>query len=114
MRAGEGQSGGKARSQPRAEGWSCLRPKTDATPEICVALQGGQVADPESVVASLRRGAEGDGVTRLQEALRSKVFTIDVDGVFSEETENAVRRFQEANDLSANGAAGPDTLAKLV
>jgi hypothetical protein len=84
----------------------------EATPDICGALQSGEVADPEPVVAILRRGAEGDDVTRLQEALRSKGFMIDADGVFGEETENAVRRFQEANGLPADGAAGLERLER--
>ena len=61
---------------------------------------------PELVL--LRRGSRGETVKRLQRGLE-----IGADGIFGAGTEKAVKEFQTANGLDADGLAGPETLAKL-
>lgn len=56
----------------------------------------------------LRRGDVGPDVRALQSRLG-----IDADGAFGALTEEAVRRFQQAHGLAADGIAGPLTLARL-
>ncbi len=56
----------------------------------------------------LKRGSKGDMVRKLQEALG-----IDADGKFGRGTEQAVRDYQEENELTADGLAGPKTLGAL-
>ena len=56
----------------------------------------------------LRRGARGAAVKKLQEALE-----ISADGIFGPGTERAVKAFQEANGLVVDGLAGPQTLAAM-
>ena len=53
----------------------------------------------------LKRGLSGAPVKRLQQKLG-----IDADGAFGPGTEKAVKEFQKANSLTADGIAGPDTL----
>jgi peptidoglycan hydrolase-like protein with peptidoglycan-binding domain len=57
----------------------------------------------------LSSGSEGRQVKLLQQALGS----IKVDGVFGEETEAAVRSFQQRSGLSVDGVVGPATSAAL-
>ena len=63
---------------------------------------------------TLRRGSKGSEVKRLQTALSELgYYKMDVDGVYGKGTLAAVRAYQRANGLSADGIAGPKTLGKL-
>ena len=63
---------------------------------------------------TLKPGASGDDVTKLQTTLAAKGFPPGkIDGDFGPATEAAVIAFQKANDLLADGIAGPRTLAAL-
>lgn len=62
----------------------------------------------------LRKGMRGDDVKLLQQALTAAGFdTKGADGIFGNDTESAVRKFQSAKALNANGVAGSATLAAL-
>jgi len=61
----------------------------------------------------LQHGSEGDAVAALQEALNNEGYELEVDGIFGDDTDAAVRDFQRESELSADGIAGPDTLAAL-
>ncbi|TKT77526.1 N-acetylmuramidase domain-containing protein [Aquamicrobium sp. LC103] len=62
---------------------------------------------------SLRRGARGDTVSKLQAALVAKGAEITVDGIFGHATAAAVKAFQRENGLTEDGIAGPRTLSIL-
>ncbi len=75
---------------------------------------------PSSVVDKRRnpnflmKGDEGDEVKALQERLRIAGFYYgNATGIFGPITEEAVKRFQEAYKLNADGIVGRMTLAKL-
>jgi peptidoglycan hydrolase-like protein with peptidoglycan-binding domain len=82
------------------------------------AFRGGQ---PEGLFARgphhgwahrsrwLARGAVGDAVKEIQQALK-----VEVDGFFGAKTEQAVKEFQTAQSLEADGIVGPRTRAKLI
>jgi len=57
----------------------------------------------------LSRGAVGDAVKQVQQALK-----IQVDGFFGAKTEQAVKEFQTTQSLEADGIVGPRTRAKLM
>ena len=58
----------------------------------------------------LKYGSRGPGVELLQLALNRAGFgPLNTDGVFGEQTKNAVLRFQASNGLSADGIVGPQT-----
>jgi len=57
----------------------------------------------------LSRGAVGDAVKEIQQALG-----VQVDGFFGAKTEQAVKEFQATNSLDADGIVGPRTRAKLI
>ena len=66
------------------------------------------------VGASLQIGSEGNAVRTLQTNLKKLGFyTGAIDGDFGESTANAVKAFQKANGLTADGKAGSETLALL-
>lgn len=49
----------------------------------------------------------------IQEALRDQGYTVDVDGAFGVGTEQAVRAYQAANGLEADGVVGQETFYSL-
>jgi peptidoglycan hydrolase-like protein with peptidoglycan-binding domain len=61
----------------------------------------------------LRRGERGEAVANLQRELTRLGFKVAADGVFGYGTEAALMKFQTAFGLTADGIAGPKTLAKL-
>jgi len=60
-------------------------------------------------IGVLRKGAKGEGVKLMQEALG-----ISADGDFGPGTERALKEWQAANGLVADGIAGPATLGELL
>ena len=60
-------------------------------------------------IGVLRKGAKGEGVKMMQEALG-----VGADGDFGPGTERALKEWQAANGLVADGIAGPKTLEKLL
>ena len=60
-------------------------------------------------IGVLRKGARGEGVKLMQEALG-----IGADGVFGPGTERALKAWQRENGLVTDGIAGPATLGKLL
>ena len=66
---------------------------------------------------ALRRGDRGREVVDLQTRLRSLGFDLGnrgIDGVFREETELAVRAFQQSMGILADGAVGENTWREIV
>ncbi len=62
-------------------------------------------------MANLKYGSSGDDVKKLQEALG---FTgSDVDGIYGQKTQAAVKDYQKNNGLTVDGIAGEQTLGKL-
>lgn len=71
--------------------------------------------EQDSTTRVLRKGDQGDDVRQVQERLIAAGFPIQggADGKFGQHTEDAVRAFQAANGLTADGAVGPKTHAEL-
>lgn len=61
----------------------------------------------------LEQGSEGDAVRVLQTALVELGWEIDIDGDFGPATDEAVREFQDENDLDVDGVVGPNTWVAL-
>lgn len=62
----------------------------------------------------LQRGDRGPKVVELQNALKSRGYTISSDGVFGKKTESALMDYQRKHGLSPNGIVGPRTTAYLL
>ena len=71
-------------------------------------------ADAVPADAVLRPGDSGDSVTALQEALQTLGYDPgEVDGKYGDATEQAVVAFQQSKSLTADGIAGPKTIAAI-
>lgn len=68
----------------------------------------------ERLVLTVRRGDSGDAVRAAQSQLQSKGYGVTVDGAFGPGTDSAVRSFQSAQALVADGVVGPNTWLALV
>jgi peptidoglycan hydrolase-like protein with peptidoglycan-binding domain/LysM repeat protein len=78
------------------------RPSTPTTPP------------PATTNPTLKNGSSGAAVTQMQQALKNAGFDPGaVDGQFGPNTERALKAFQSANGLVADGICGPLTWAKL-
>lgn len=63
----------------------------------------------------LRRGNSGAYVTFLQQLLESYLISVGtIDGIFGSRTENAVKQFQQDNNLTVDGLVGNNTWNALV
>lgn len=62
----------------------------------------------------IRHGSEGHEVRSLQYLLRSRNYTIAVDGIFGSQTDSVVREFQRDNELVVDGIVGPNTWSKVI
>lgn len=66
-----------------------------------------------ATVKAIKYGMKGDDVSNLQTALKNAGYNVDVDGSFGSQTLEAVKQYQQANGLDADGMVGPQTQAKL-
>lgn len=74
----------------------------------------GENAKAEDTSKPLELGSEGNAVTNLQYALYELgYYQAKINGVYTQDTSNAVREFQMNNGLSVDGKAGSQTLAKV-
>lgn len=78
------------------------------------ALYASNAKKSAMLSSSIKQGAKGTGVQRLQMRLRSKGYFKDkVNGVYGSSTQTAVAAYQAAAGLKEDGAAGPATLKSL-
>lgn len=68
----------------------------------------GEILPRAPVTETLRKGSRGNAVKQMQRKLN-----IAADGVFGSGTEKAVKAWQEANGLTADGIIGPKSLAVM-
>jgi peptidoglycan hydrolase-like protein with peptidoglycan-binding domain len=69
----------------------------------------------------LKRGDTGPGVAAVQDAFADLQYDLHIsfkrsgkaDGIFGEETDQAVRQFQRRHGLTVDGVVGTNTLAQL-
>ena len=81
--------------------------------DTSVTDSAGQ-APSAGTLSTLRSGSKGSEVLVLQQYLQSLGYlSAAPDGQFGSGTERAVKLFQEANGLTADGIAGPGTLSIL-
>lgn len=65
-------------------------------------------------IATSKFGSSGEEVRQIQQKLKSwGYYNGAVDGVYGSQTVAAVKKFQSKNGLTADGVAGPKTLAAL-
>ncbi|MBY0204551.1 cell wall hydrolase [Paenibacillus cucumis Kampfer et al. 2016] len=80
----------------------------------CAMTLGLTVAAPSAGAQKLEQGIRSEHVVQLQEQLSDLgYFDAGVTGYYGSITQNAVREFQQAQGLSADGVVGPVTLNRL-
>lgn len=85
------------------------------TPSPTPTLAPVPTITPNNRYSKVAYGDKGAQVTKLQKALIELGYLPSdaADGAFGYQTYNAVKAFQKANGLSADGVAGPATLTNL-
>jgi lysozyme family protein/peptidoglycan hydrolase-like protein with peptidoglycan-binding domain len=93
---------------------------SETTPQAAPDAAPEQAARPPAEWAqvlagrlTLERGASGAVIEHLQRRLSAAGFPVDVDGSFGPGTFRALRSFQKANGLDADGIVGESTAAAL-
>lgn len=72
------------------------------------------INNPLSEAALSKFGSSGTEVYNIQRKLSAwGYYSGDIDGVYGSKTVESVKKFQRNNHLTADGVAGPETLAKL-
>jgi len=61
----------------------------------------------------MKRGAKGNDVSRFQQRLKDRGWSISVDGDFGPKTEQIVKQFQKEKGLVVDGIVGPITWSKF-
>ena len=83
--------------------------------EAALNQTGNPSAPPEATYRELFKGKTGEDVTRLQTKLVQLTFlpSSAISGVYTTETENAVRAYQTSAGIFVDGVAGANTQHKL-
>lgn len=68
----------------------------------------------ERLVVRVHKGSRGNAVRAVQVMLNRFDSPVAVDGVFSDQTRLAVRKFQANQNLRVDGVVGPTTWRKLI
>ena len=63
--------------------------------------------------STLTMGSTGSEVERLQNDLTALKYEVEINGSFDANTEAAVKKFQQQNDLKVDGVVGRETGQKL-
>ncbi len=81
---------------------------------FCTAIMYNILLKNNSVETLSKYGSRGNEVTQIQTKLkRWGYYTGSIDGIYGTKTVNAVKYFQRKNGLTADGIAGPATLAAM-
>lgn len=81
---------------------------------VAYVAQPTNIQEPETVETLSKLGSRGDEVRKIQTKLRNwGYYAGSVDGIYGQQTQEAVRYFQRKNGLSVDGIAGPATLKAM-
>lgn len=61
----------------------------------------------------LSYGSQGSDVTELQKLLNQKGYNLSTDGIFGDKTQQAVKDYQQKNNLTVDGIVGTNTWSSL-
>lgn len=91
-----------------------IGPKTQGKLDAVYAAKGGSSSSGGSSGGAIKLGSSGSDVTKLQQDLKELGFyAAEITGNVGAKTEAAIKAFQKKHNLSADGVAGPDTLAAI-
>ena len=66
-----------------------------------------------STFTELKKGAKGNNVVSMQNALKNAGYNVGNTGTFDDLTESALRQYQQSKGLTVDGVAGDQTLSSL-
>ena len=98
-------------------GEQAARQTTQTTTNTSQQTTQATTKPQQTAPPTLRRGAKGEYVTRMQQALTAAGFSLPkygIDGSFGRETLAALKAFQKANGLKVDGICGPKTWEKII
>jgi peptidoglycan hydrolase-like protein with peptidoglycan-binding domain len=101
-----------AASEETAAPAASTAPKASTSTQSQVSATA-QVTSLAEITRMLAFGSYGNDVKLVQTCLNNNGSKLVVDGIFGEQTSNAVKSFQKASGLTADGVVGPNTLSKL-
>jgi hypothetical protein len=102
---------GTTSTTPADAGTGTTTTPATTTPETTTPETGADIVPADAV---LRPGDSGDSVVALQQALKTLGFDPGAaDGKYGAATEQAVVAFQQSKSLTADGIAGPKTIAAI-
>jgi peptidoglycan hydrolase-like protein with peptidoglycan-binding domain len=85
-----------------------------SVPQLSHAMPGASTISTQGTNSTLRQGARGSSVLRLQQLLINKsCLSGTADGVFGAQTQEALRQCQQQHGLTSDGVAGPATWRAL-
>ncbi|MGW0631378.1 GH25 family lysozyme [Streptomyces sp. NPDC002758] len=84
------------------------------TSDLQAFARGSYSPPPTASWPTVQQGATGERVKTVQYLLNTHGASLTVDGSFGPATDTAVRSFQSANGLTADGAVGPNTWQALI
>ena len=80
-----------------------------------VGVEVAQTVKEVYDMGTMRKGDKGMRVRVLQWLLTEYGYTCGmIDGIYGDKTEKAVKEYQQANGLAADGIAGPKTLGRML
>ncbi|HEY9673138.1 MAG TPA: peptidoglycan-binding protein [Waterburya sp.] len=103
----------------KAENESTPAPQNEPTPTPKKNIRWDAIEEPtqpkieESAKTAWQIGDRGAKVSEIQKNLAAAGFNKGSDGLFDQETQEAVRQFQQAKGLKVDGVVGKETLAAL-
>ncbi len=96
-------------SQPQPQ---TVNPTATTNPPVTQSTMSNMKCDPNE--NTIRKGSTGAPVINLQNILMALGFNPGpADGIYGTSSENAVKQFQQSNNLAADGVVGPNTWAAL-
>jgi hypothetical protein len=88
-------------------------PRAPATKTAPATENGEASATTEGISGPLNVGDEGPDVIALQERLAAQGLPVTADGVYGQDTADAVMAFQEQEQLTVDGVVGSETAEAL-
>lgn len=87
----------------------CLQEELNAQFGAGLVIDGLRGPKTLNACPQVKKGAKGNVTRLIQERLNSVGFNISTDGIFGENTKNAVKVFQKNRGLTQDGIVGPNT-----
>ena len=107
------QSGGQASEQQGQNGSSGQNGQNQSSGSEQQGSQQNQASNQGSAASPGNQMASAQDVRKVQNYLQQKGYNVKVDGIWGPKTSDAVKQFQQQNNLQATGQLDQQTLAQM-